>query len=94
MYWWWETKVLNFVENIHIIKDNLFEIPLIFDLIQSNLVEFKEMYSVFNMGHRMELYTDHKTAITIIDIAKSFDVDAKTIGYCEPSNTKKTYYKI
>ena len=89
-----QTKVLNFVENIHIIKDNLFEIPLIFDLIQKqSKVEFKEMYSVFNMGHRMELYTDHKTAITIIDIAKSFDVDAKIIGYCEPSNTKKLTIK-
>ena len=88
MYWWWATKVLNFVENMHIIKDNLFEIPLIFDLIQKqSKVEFKEMYSVFNMGHRNELYTDHKTAITIIDIAK-FDVDAKIIGYCEPSYAK------
>jgi len=85
-----QTKVLNFVENIHIIKDNLFKPPLLFDIIkkQSN-AEFKEMYSVFNMGHRMEIYTDTITANLIIDIAKSFNVEAKIIGRCEPCDSNK-----
>ena len=63
--------------------------PLLFDIIkkQSN-AEFKEMYSVFNMGHRMEIYTDRKTADLIIDIAESFNVQAKIIGRCEPSESK------
>ena len=89
-----QTKVLNFVENIHIIKDNLFETPLIFDLIKKQSdVDFKEMYSVFNMGHRMEIYTDQKTANKIIEIANDFNVDAKIIGHCEPFKEKKLTIK-
>jgi len=89
-----QTKVLNFVKNIHIIKDNLFKIPFLFETIQKQSnVDFKEMYSVFNMGHRMEIYTDKITADLIIDISKSFNVDAKIIGRCEPFDEKKLTIK-
>tara|TARA_B100001029_G_C15056557_1_gene454840 strand:+ start:1667 stop:2827 length:1161 start_codon:yes stop_codon:yes gene_type:complete len=89
-----QTKVLNFVNKIHIIKDNLFKTPLLFDIIQKQSnADFKEMYSVFNMGHRMEIYTDHQTADLIINIAKSFNVKAKIIGRCEPSESKKLTIK-
>ena len=89
-----QTKVLNFVKNIHIIKDNLFKIPFLFETIQKQSnVDFKEMYSVFNMGHRMEIYTDKITADLIIDISKSFNVDAKIIGRCESFDEKKLTIK-
>ena len=89
-----QTKVLNFVKNIHIIKDNLFKIPFLFETIQKQSnVDFKEMYSVFNMGHRMEIYTDNSTANLIIDISKSFNVDAKIIGRCESFDDKKLTIK-
>tara|TARA_B100001250_G_scaffold413139_1_gene446300 strand:+ start:403 stop:1563 length:1161 start_codon:yes stop_codon:yes gene_type:complete len=89
-----QTKVLNFVKNIHIIKDNLFEIPFLFEVIQKQSnVSFKEMYSVFNMGHRMEIYTDKSTADLIIDISQSFNVDAKIIGRCESFDEKKLTIK-
>ena len=89
-----QTKVLNFVKNIHIIKDNLFKIPFLFETIQKQSnVDFKEMYSVFNMGHRMEIYTDKSTANLIIDISKSFNVDAKIIGRCESFDDKKLTIK-
>ena len=89
-----QTKVLNFVKNTHIIKDNLFKIPFLFETIQKQSnVDFKEMYSVFNMGHRMEIYTDKSTANLIIDISKSFNVDAKIIGRCESFDDKKLTIK-
>lgn len=89
-----QTKVLNFVKNIHIIKDDLFKIPFLFETIQKQSnVDFKEMYSVFNMGHRMEIYTDKSTANLIIDISKSFNVDAKIIGRCESFDDKKLTIK-
>ena len=89
-----QTKVLNFVDNIHIIKDNLFKTPDLFKLIaQESQVDFSEMYSVFNMGHRMEFYTDKNTANDIIQIAKSFNVDAKIIGKCTSSAKKKLTIK-
>lgn len=89
-----QTKVLNFVQNIHIIKDNMFEIPPLFKLIQEvSQTNWKEMYQVFNMGHRMEIYTDIKTAQKIIDISNSFGVEAKIIGKCEFSEEKKLTIK-
>ena len=85
-----QTKILHFIENLHVIKDNLFEIPIVFDLIQSeSSTSWKEMYQVFNMGHRMELYVDNKYSDEIIKISKSFGVDAKVIGRVESSTEKK-----
>lgn len=81
-----QTKILHFVENLHIIKDNLFELPPLFKLIQQeSKTDWKEMYQVFNMGHRMELYVDESIAGEIIEISKSFDVDAKIVGRVEAS---------
>ena len=85
-----QTKVLHFVENVHVIKDNLFEIPPLFDLIQkSSGTAWKEMYQVFNMGHRMELYCDESIAQKLIDISESFDVEAKIVGRVEAAESKK-----
>ena len=85
-----QTKILHFIDNLHVIKDNLFEIPIVFDLIQSeSSTSWKEMYQVFNMGHRMELYVDNKYSNEIIEISKSFGVDAKVIGRVESSTEKK-----
>ena len=85
-----QTKILHFIDNLHVIKDNLFEIPIVFDLIQSeSSTSWKEMYQVFNMGHRMELYVDNKYSDEIIKISKSFGVDAKVIGRVESSIEKK-----
>ncbi len=79
-----QTKVLKFVKGVHIIKDNLFETPPLFKLIQQeSKTDWKEMYQVFNMGHRMEIYTDEKTASKLISISKSFGVDAQIIGRVE-----------
>ncbi|MGA9327239.1 MAG: AIR synthase related protein, partial [Salegentibacter sp.] len=81
-----QTKILHFVENLHIIKDNLFELPPLFKLIQQeSKTDWKEMYQVFNMGHRMELYVDESIAGEIIEISKSFNVDAKIVGRVEAS---------
>jgi len=89
-----QTKVLHFINNMHIIKDNLFETPDIFSLIaKESKTSFSEMYSVFNMGHRMEFYTDNNTAVQIIQIAKSFNIDAKIIGRCVSSTEKKLTIK-
>ncbi|HET7817850.1 MAG TPA: AIR synthase related protein [Bacteroidia bacterium] len=90
-----QTKVLKFVKNVHIIKDNLFPTPPLFSLIQKESgTDWKEMYQVFNMGHRMELYTDEKTAFQIINISKSFNVDAQIIGRVEKSTDKKNKLTI
>lgn len=76
-----QTKILHFVENLHIIKDNLFEIPPLFKLIQAESgTDWREMYQVFNMGHRMELYVPENIAPSLIEVSKSFQVDAKIIG--------------
>lgn len=84
-----QTKVLHFVENVHIIKDNLFDCPPLFKLIQSESnTPWQEMYKVFNMGHRMEVYTNEERAEELIKISKSFNVDAKIIGRVEKSNSK------
>lgn len=85
-----QTKVLHFVENLHIIKDHLLPIPPLFKLIQEQSnTDWKEMYQVFNCGHRMELYVSQDIANEIIEISKSFNVDAQIIGRVEASETKK-----
>jgi phosphoribosylformylglycinamidine cyclo-ligase len=85
-----QTKILNFVDNLHIIKDNMFEVPLLFSLIQEQSgTPWHEMYKVFNMGHRMELYVPKEIAEKIIAISKLYNVDAKIIGRVEASETKK-----
>jgi len=89
-----QTKVLHFVNNLHIIKDNLFDIPLLFELIQKESnTDWKEMYKVFNMGHRMELYVPEEIAQNIIDISKQFNVDAQIVGRVESFNGKKLTIK-
>eukprot|EP00930_Biecheleria_cincta_P023421 TRINITY_DN16929_c0_g1_i1.p1 TRINITY_DN16929_c0_g1~~TRINITY_DN16929_c0_g1_i1.p1 ORF type:complete len:941 (+),score=189.00 TRINITY_DN16929_c0_g1_i1:49-2871(+) len=79
-----QTKVLHFVDGLHIVKDNLFPTPPVFKLIQnSSSTPWEEMYKVFNMGHRMEIYTDKESAVRIIEISKSFGVDAQIVGRVE-----------
>ena len=79
-----QTKVMHFVENLHVIKDNLFDIPDLFKIIQKESgTSWEEMYKVFNMGHRMEVYISPEYADDIIKISKSFNVDAKIVGRCE-----------
>ncbi len=85
-----QTKVLHFVENVHVIKDNMFPVPPLFKLIQEQSgTDWKEMYKVFNMGHRFEIYTQPEIAEEIISISKSFNIEAKIIGRVEPFNGKK-----
>lgn len=89
-----QTKVLHFIENLHIIKDNLFEVPPLFKLIQEQSgTAWKEMYKVFNMGHRMELYLPEKVAARVIEIATSYGVGAKIIGRVEASSKKQVTIK-
>ncbi len=84
-----QTKVLHFADNVHIIKDNLFPMPPVFQLIhQESGTALKEMYEVFNMGHRLEIYTDAKTAEALIAKAEDFKIEAKIIGRVEASNEK------
>ena len=85
-----QTKVLHFVDNVHIIKNNFFETPPLFQLIQEEYkTEWKEMYKVFNMGCRLEVYTDQQTAEAIIAIANQFNIEAKIIGHVEAAENKK-----
>jgi len=85
-----QTKVLHFVNNVHVIKDNLFPVPPLFKLIQSNSkTDWKEMYQVFNCGHRMELYVPQEIANDIISISESFGVEAQIVGRVEAAETKK-----
>jgi len=85
-----QTKILHFVEKLHIIKDNLFDLPPVFKLIQKESgTSWKEMYQVFNMGHRMEIYTDRFTADKIISISNGFNIEAKIVGRVEDSMNKK-----
>ena len=89
-----QTKVLHFVEGLHIIKDNLFETPPLFKLIQEcSDTEWKEMYKVFNMGHRMEVYLNEKHAQQVIDISTHFGVEAKIIGSVEIDGKKQVTIK-
>ena len=85
-----QTKILHFIDNMHIIKDNMFDLPLLFKLIQQESgADWKEMYKVFNMGHRMELYIPEEIADHVISISRSFNVDAKVIGRVERFEGKK-----
>ena len=85
-----QTKVLHFIDNLHVIKDNMFAVPPLFELIQEESnTNWKEMYKVFNMGHRMELYVDELIAEEIIAISNSFNIDAKIIGRVEEASVKK-----
>ncbi|HMR55956.1 MAG TPA: AIR synthase-related protein [Cyclobacteriaceae bacterium] len=89
-----QTKVLHFVEGVHVIKDNLFDIPPLFKLIhQCSGTDWKEMYKVFNMGHRMEIYLPQQYAQQVISIAEAFGIEAKVIGRVEKSNTKQVTLK-
>lgn len=89
-----QTKILHFIDNLHVVKDNLFEVPPLFKMIreQSN-TNWKEMYQVFNCGHRMELYVPSEIADDLISISKSFGVDAQVVGRVEASVEKKLTIK-
>ncbi len=89
-----QTKILHFIDNLHVVKDNLFEVPPLFKMIreQSN-TNWKEMYQVFNCGHRMELYVPGEIADDLISISKSFGVDAQVVGRVEASVEKKLTIK-
>ena len=89
-----QTKILHFIEALHVIKDNLFDCPPLFELIQKESgTSWKEMYEVFNMGHRMEIYLPEDKSDNIIKIANSFDVEAKVVGRVEESQKKKLTIK-
>ncbi len=85
-----QTKVLHFIGNVHVIKDQLMPIPVLFNLIQRESgTDWKEMYRVFNMGHRLEIYTDETDASKMIEIARSMNINAQVIGRVEESQSKK-----
>jgi phosphoribosylformylglycinamidine cyclo-ligase len=85
-----QTKVLHFVDNVHVVKDNLFATPPLFRMIQEeSKTPWQEMYRVFNMGHRLEIYTDHDSAGRMIEIARSFQIDAQIVGRVESSAERK-----
>jgi phosphoribosylformylglycinamidine cyclo-ligase len=89
-----QTKVLHFVDNLHVIKDNLFPVPPLFEIIQGqSTTEWSEMYKVFNMGHRFEIYTDAITALEIIMVSQKFNIEAKIVGHCEKFEGKKLTIK-
>jgi len=85
-----QTKILHFADNLHVIKDNLFPLPPLFRIIhEQSDTGWKEMYQIFNMGHRFEIYTDQHNAEEIISIAAGFNLEARIIGHCEPSAKTK-----
>ena len=89
-----QTKILHFINNLHVIKDNFFDVPPLFDIIQKeSKTSAKEMYQVFNMGHRLELYVPPSIASKIISISNEFNVEAKVVGRVESSNTRKLTLK-
>lgn len=89
-----QTKILHFIDDLHVIKDNLFEIPPLFKLIQEQSgTDWKEMYQVFNCGHRLEMYVDETIAKDLIEISKNYNIDAQIIGRVEASETKKLTIK-
>ena len=84
-----QTKVMHFIDNMHLVKNNLFPVPPLFRFIhEQSGTAWEEMYKVFNMGHRFEIYTDQKNASEIISIAAGFNLESKSIGYCEASEKK------
>ena len=89
-----QTKVLHFTNKLHIVKDNMFALPPLFRMIQeSSGTDWKEMYKVFNMGHRLEIYTNEKAANEMIQIAKEFNIDAQIVGHVEDSEKKQLTIK-
>ena len=89
-----QTKILHFIEDLHIVKNNMFNIPPLFKLIQEQSgTDWKEMYQVFNCGHRLELYVKESLAKDLIAISQEFNVDAQIVGYVEPNTTKKLTIK-
>ncbi len=89
-----QTKILHFIDNLKVVKDNLFTTPPLFKLIQEESnTDWKEMYKVFNMGHRLEVYLPKEYAQEVINISKSFGVDAQIVGYCEASEKKELVIK-
>lgn len=85
-----QTKVLHFIDDVHVIKDNLFEVPVLFEMIQKESgTPWEEMYKVFNMGHRMEIYVKPDLAESIISISQSFGIEAKVVGRVEESTKKQ-----
>ncbi len=89
-----QAKVLHYINQMHVVKDNLFPVPPLFKLIQEeSKTDWREMYQVFNCGHRMEVYIDQQFAKTIIDISESFGIDARIVGYVEASDIKKVTVK-
>ena len=84
-----QTKIMHFIDNMHIVKNNMFTLPPLFRIIQEqSSTPWHEMYKVFNMGHRFEIYTDKKNAGEIIRIAAGFNLEAQIVGYCEASEKK------
>ena len=89
-----QTKVLHFIENLHVVKDNLLPVPPLFRLIQAESgTDWREMYRVFNMGHRLEVYLAERHAQTVIDAARAFGIEAQVIGYVEGFSGKKVTVK-
>ena len=89
-----QTKVLHFIDNLHVVKNNLFPIPPLFKLIQAESgTSWQEMYKVFNMGHRLEVYLSETHAQRVIEIAQSFGIEAQIIGYAEANEGKKVTVK-
>ena len=89
-----QTKILHFIDNLHVVKDNLFDLPPLFRIIhEQSGTDWREMYQVFNMGHRFEIYTDNKNAEEIIKVAESFNLEAKIIGHCEATDGRKLTIK-
>lgn len=85
-----QTKIMHFVDDLHVVKDNLFPLPVLFRIIhEQSETSWHEMYRVFNMGHRFEIYINEKNADDIIRIASSFGLDARIIGHCESSSSRK-----
>ena len=89
-----QTKILHFIHRYRIVKDNMFPVPPLFKTIQfQSGTSWDEMYKVFNMGHRFEIYVDEKHADSIIEISKSYGIDARKVGYIEPNDTKELVIK-
>lgn len=89
-----QTKVMHFIDNLHIVKDNMFSLPPLFQIIhEQSGSSWEEMYKIFNMGHRFEIYTDKKNAADMIDIASGYNLEAKVIGHCEASERKRLTIK-
>ena len=85
-----QTKIMHFIDNVHIIKNNMFRVPVLFRIIQEqSAASWQEMYKVFNMGHRFEIYTNPENSEKIIEIASTFNLDAQIVGHCESSPAKK-----